>query len=135
MARLISAKGITANGITQIGMPMPGTKWKVKWVVVVLKTGTGSGSRSANLFVSRGNVGNFGPFLAATGTQTGTDTEYNAIGDVAIFTTSNPAYFSSLFTTYYQFPEVFATDSINLAAVLIAGDSVNYYIMVEEEAS
>jgi hypothetical protein len=128
MSRLISAQGVTAN--ETIGSPAPGMKWIVKWALVLLHTGTGSGSRSATLVVVRAsNAYNRGAILAGSGVQTGTSTTYAGTGEV----TSNQEGSDS--TVYYDYPEIFSIDSIELIVSLISGDTVDYYILVEEASS
>jgi hypothetical protein len=133
MARLISAKAQTSGGA--IGSPQNGTKWVVRWAMVLLHTGTGSGTRSVDLYVNRANVYNTsggitaGPFLAMTGSQTATSANIQGTGDVTNSQNANT------FVVYQQFPEIYAVDVIWSQATLISGDTFDYYIMVEEVAS
>jgi lipid-binding SYLF domain-containing protein len=127
MARLISAKGVAAGG--NIGSPPQGMKWIVKWVLLLLHTGTGSGTRSASILISFANAGNFGLFIAFTGSQTGVSSTFSAVGTVG------PNVAASSNTQFSQFPEIFAVDVINLQVNLISGDTVDYYILVEEVSS
>ena len=125
MAKLLSGKGLTAT--TNIGSPPQGMKWIVKWVLLVLHTGSTTGSRSGAIVAGRANYGiNVGTLLAFTGGQTGTDATYYGVGDV---TNSAPANF---LVEFYAFPEVFSTDVIQLVYSGQNGDTVDYYIMIEE---
>jgi hypothetical protein len=133
MARLISQKGQTAN--VTIGSPQQGMKWIIKWAVVILHTGTGTGSRNVTLAINRGNTGalgqeNPGPVIANTGTQTGTSTTYSGIGDV-----SPQGFYSGQLIQFSQFPEVYAIDVIQSFVSLVSGDTYDYYILIEEASS
>ena len=131
MARLISAKGLTNS--QNIGSPQPGMKWIVKWALVVLHTSSNTGSRDATIGIIRGgNPQNDGTVLATTTAQTSTNAEYAGLGDVSNQNLYSPP---TSTTQFYQFPEIFAADILVLVAQLQAGDTVDYYIMVEEEAS
>jgi hypothetical protein len=129
MARLISAKAQTAGGA--IGSPQNGTKWVVKWAMVILHTGTGSGTRQVNIVVMRGNIqlNLSGTLLAGTPSSTATSANITGAGDVV--TQVN----TGLVTVYQQFPEVYAVDVIQAYATLISGDTFDYYVLVEEASS
>jgi hypothetical protein len=130
MARLISAKGVTAGGT--IGSPMEGMKWVVKWALVVLHTGTTTGNRFASMFLyPANNSNNAGVQIAYTGLTSSTSATIAGIGSVINQTGGNVANL----TQYYQYPEIFAIDVIQLNVELQSGDTVDYYILVQEEAS
>jgi hypothetical protein len=134
MARLISQTGLTSP--VNVGSPQEGMKWIVKWALVVLHTSTTTGSRQAAVVVIRGNNSiNNGAILADTTSQSGTSTTYAGYGDVISGTIYSVP---TAQTQFYQFPEVFAADIVTLASnqtVLQSGDTVDYYIMVEEAPS
>jgi hypothetical protein len=133
MARLISAKGQTSAGA--IGSPQNGTKWVVKWAMVILHTSSTSGTRQAVLYVNRADVfvtsGGItaGPFLATTGSQTATSANISGTGDVVSSQNANTS------VVYQQFPEIYAVDVIYSIVTLVSGDTYDYYVMVEEVPS
>jgi hypothetical protein len=128
MARLISQTGQTAS--VTIGSPQQGTKWVIKWALIVLHSSATTGTRQAYLVIVRGNNPyEIGPVLATSGNQTGTGGTFIGTGDV----TSNQN--TQYSVTFYQFPEAFAIDVIMLSATLVSGDTVDYYILVEEAPS
>jgi hypothetical protein len=122
MARLISATGVTAGGT--IGSPMEGMKWIVKYALVTLNTGTGSGTRSASLIVQRSGISYLAETLASISTSS-TSVNYSAIGDVI----------NSANTIFYEFPEIYAIDVVQFNITLISGDTASYYLLVEEASS
>jgi len=128
MAKLLSGKGVTTN--VTIGGPPQGMKWIVKYALIVLHTGTGTGSRQADIRISLARAGVYSsnvPLLANTGSISSTSTAASALG-YPINVSASPGQL----TIFYQFPEIYAVDSIYLNANLISGDTVDYYIMVEE---
>jgi hypothetical protein len=128
MARLISAKGQTGNVV--IGSPQEGMRWILKYVVVLLHTSSTSGSRSAYLTIERGgNSVDVGPILATTGSVSGVSATFSASGDVTQTGSGNSS------TIWYQYPEAYAVDILALFVNLITGDTVDYFIMVEEASS
>ena len=133
MARLISATGVNEN--VTVGSPQEGMKWIVKWALVILHTGSGTGTRNATLVIARANTGalgqeNPGPVIANTNDQTGTSTTYSGVGDV-----SPVAFYNGQLIQFSQFPEVFATDVIQTFTQLVSGDIYDFYVMVEEVPS
>jgi hypothetical protein len=131
MARLISAKGVTAAG--NIGSPQQGMKWIVKWAIIMLHTGSGSGTRSGLIMVNRANNSYLasGPILANTGNITATSSAIVGVGDV----TSQFATNVSSTVIFYQFPEIFSIDVLQTQVTLISGDTYDYYVLVEEASS
>jgi hypothetical protein len=128
MARLISQTGLTAA--TNLGSPQEGMKWVVKWALIVMHSSSTSGTRQAYLTIVRANNQySLGPTLATVGSQTATSGTFIGTGDVT--DNQNTQYP----VTFYQFPEVFAIDVIRLNATLVSGDTVDYYILVEEVSS
>jgi hypothetical protein len=128
MARLITEAGFAGNVV--IGSPQEGMKWIIIYAVIVLHTSATSGTRNAYLTVQRGgNSVDVGPILANTGNVTLTSANFSAIGDVTQSTQGNAL------TIYYQYPQVYAVDSIALFTTLISGDTVDVYLMVEEGSS
>jgi hypothetical protein len=133
MARLISQTGLTAN--TTIGSPQEGTKWIVKWAVLFLITSSTTGNRSAYLFVKRANNAYLsGPLLGGINPTTGTSTVIVSAseGSTQYYGGGFPL---AIFNSLYQFIEVYAVDTIQLVVSLQSGDSVDYYILVEEAPS
>jgi hypothetical protein len=127
MARLISQTGLP--GSQNIGSPQEGTKWVVKWALVVLHTSTTTGSRAAAIEIARAGIGpNLLTIAYVSGS--GTSNTYYGVGDI----TNNGGGGAQL-VQFYGFPEVFAVDIIQLNYQGLSGDTVDYYIMVEEEAS
>jgi hypothetical protein len=131
MARLLTQQGLTAN--TTIGSPAQNMKWIVKWAMIVLHTGSGTGTRNPFIYIARAgitaNTGS-GILLATAGSQTSTNGTFYGNGDVV----NNGAEFTNLLV-FSQFPEVFAVDVIGLWWNSVSGDTVDYYIMVEEASS
>jgi hypothetical protein len=131
MARLLTQQGLTAN--TTIGSPAQNMKWIVKWAMVVCHSGSGTGTRDPYIYLARGGVTagtGTGILLALTGSQTATNSTFYGNGDVI----NNSGQFTNVLV-FSQFPEVFAIDVIELQWNSVSGDTVDYYILVEEASS
>jgi hypothetical protein len=130
MAKLLTGKGLTTN--VNIASPPAGMKWVVKWAMTILHAGSTTGSRYVTIVIDRMSTGslgqeNPGPIIANTNGQTGTNITYSAIGDV-----SPQGFYNGGLTQFSQFPEVFSTDLIQTFTTIPAGDTYDYYILVEE---
>lgn len=118
MIREISATGITADVSF---FPNPGYKYRLLFAGIQLITGTGTGTRIAYLCrqLSMSEV------YVSIGNQTAVSSTYTAIGSVSPYG-GNVAY------GWYDYPEIDAKGGMHLAVSLIAGDTINYTIIVDE---
>lgn len=117
MIREFSATGITANVSF---FPNPGFKYRLLFVGIQLVTGTGTGTRYA--YLTRQLP--YSDIFASSNNQTGTSTIYTGIGSIS------PAGTSSY--VWYDYPEIDNKGGMQLVVSLIAGDTVNYTIIVDE---
>ncbi len=118
MIREFSATGITADVSF---FPNPGYKYRLLFAGIQLITGTGTGTRYA--FLQRQL--SISEAYATTGNQTAVSSTYTAIGSVSPYG-GNVAY------AWYDYPEIDTKGGMQLVVSLIAGDTVNYIIIVDE---
>ena len=123
MLRVLTATGLTASA--DLAQPNVEYKWKVIYAQLLLKTGTGSGSRNANLsIVGNGYLFAY-PLLASVSSSTAS-AETGGSGGTA---GANP---SDGNTSWTAFPEIRAVDQISCGMTLVSGDTVSYYVLVDE---
>ena len=118
MIRVFSATGITADVSF---FPNPGYKYRLLFAGIQLVSGTGTGTRYA--FLQRQL--SISESYASTGSQTAVSSTYTAIGSVS-------PYGGNVANGWYDYPEIDAKGGMQLAVALIAGDTVNYTIIVDE---
>ena len=123
MLRVLTATGLTASAY--LAQPNVGYKWRILSAQIELTTGTGTGSRSANLnVVGNGSLFNY-PLLAAVSSSTASAV-YGGTGGTA------GALSGDTNTTWYNFPEIRAADQVECIVSLVSGDTVAYYVLVDE---
>jgi hypothetical protein len=124
--RLLTGNGLTANP-GNLG-PDVGMKWKIIYAQIVITAGSGTGTRQALLVYSAYNQGStgspYGLYLINSGTSSGSVT-----GQGGILSTGN-----SPVTVWNDYPILEHTGVISFNNQLISGDSLNYTILVDEEA-
>ena len=127
MAKFLMGKGITKNTI--IGSPPKGFKWILKWAMITLYTSTTTGSRTTYLnYILVSNSPYSGCFTLAQISTSSTQIIVSGIGGVI----NQIGCGATSLIQYYQYPEIFDNGEIFLNPVLQSGDTVDYYIMVEE---
>jgi len=121
--RVLTATGLTASA--DLPQPNVGYKWRILSAQVQLTTGTGTGSRSANLnVVGNGSLFNY-PLLASVSSSTASAV-YGGTGGTAGASPSDTN------TSWYNFPEIRAVDQVKCIVSLVSGDTVAYYLLVDE---
>lgn len=123
MLRVLTATGLTASA--DLAQPNVGYKWKILSAQIQLTAGTGTGSRSASLnVVGKSSLFNY-PLLASVSSSTASSVSGGTGGTAG----ANP---SDANTTWYAFPEIRATDVVECIMSLVSGDTVAYYVLVDE---
>ncbi len=116
--------------------PLKGYYWELYSMVAVLQTGTGSGTRSMQIYVNRGiNVLttplDAGEEIGSTGNQTATSTDYPFLfGDTANLRYPNVGS-APVFTAYYPLL-ITPGDAIESSNTLITGDTYSVIAVVDE---
>lgn len=129
MARLLKATGLTASA--QIGVPAPNIKWCVKYALLTLVTSATAGTRSG--FIQWQTAGKNSPsgILAVIPAQTGVSTTYTSIGSPL----ADANVVGGSIVQWTKDPEIFATDVLYAQMTLVAGDTFEYEVMIEERQS
>ena len=124
--RLLTGNGLTANPDNL--SPDVGMKWKIIYAFCIVNAGTGTGTRQMIIYYSPFNQGPIGiPYaleLVNTGTSTG-----SIAGQGGIIGSAN-----SQVTVWNDYPILEHSGVISIGVTLVAGDTVNYTILVDEEA-
>ena len=122
---------LTGNGLTAAPdnlSPDVGMKWTILYAVLNLYAGSGTGTRQLLLYYSPYNQGPTGVpnglWLVNTGSVSG-----SAVSQGGIVNAANTS-----LTLWNGFPVLQHTGVLSFDVTLLAGDSFNYTILVDEEA-
>ena len=117
----LSASGVTTFA-PDLTSPPDGYIWKIEYAYISLKTGTGTGTRYFQLYMS-GILGNAGEMVIVnTGDQTGTSTTY--VETAQLSNNGNVSLFSPLILD--------AEDVIGANITLVTGDTIAYDIQIDQ---
>lgn len=123
MLRVLSASGLTASA--NLNQPNVGYKWKIIMAQIKLTTGTGTGSRSAVLGVVGYQSLFMYPYLASASSSTASSSS-GGTGGVA---GANPGQTN---LSWNAFTEIRSADLVQCNVSLVSGDTVSYYLLVDE---
>lgn len=123
MLRLLTASGQTASA--NLPQPNVGYKWKILAAIISIDTSSTSGTRTAQLGVILGSSSLAYPVLVSLSTSS-----VSAL--VTVTGGPNAPNGSASNTTWYMYPEMRAADVVKLSVSLITGDTVSYYLLVDE---
>ena len=123
MLRLLTASGQTASG--NLVQPNAGYKWRILAAIISIDTSSTTGTRTAQLGIVLGSSSRPYPVLVSMSTST-------VSGTVTVTGGPNAPNASATNTDWRVYPEMRAADVVNLSVSLITGDTVSYYLLVDE---
>ena len=109
--------------------PAKGRKWKVLSAVVVLQSGTGSGTRAMTVLKSEAGSGK-SYVITTTGNQTVTSSTF-----MGNFGPNGASGFGTNYFGLSTWPIITEYDLLAFSVTLISGDVGNYYIIVEDDSA
>lgn len=123
MLRLLTASGQTASG--NLSQPNVGYKWRILSAILSLSSSSTAGTRTAQLGIIMGSSTLAFPVLVSLSSDT-VSTVSTATGG------PNAPNASATNTIWYMYPEMRSADVVKLSVSLQTGDTVEYYLLVDE---